>query len=308
MNNIIPWRGPEPENSRPFQRLANRGPIFMPESVFEHSTRTNLDREAVTYVCESCGVVEPIAIDIGGTARIGYLRRECDCQRRERDRLEVINALAAARTEFAQKSASRTYTWLSIDQPELALMTFENFNPDGQPERYRAATLSAYDYARGYASMCLANVSGQPNILFQGKYGTGKTHLACAVLNQLREHGIRCLFTTAQDLFDSLYAAPFDEKPIILRQASDTPLLVLDDLDKLHVAQSTDGAFQKRTLFDILDRRYKGHRPTIITTNEQTDLSPWLDGATISRLLHNLQSIPMNGADYRLLKRTQRTR
>lgn len=309
MSNIIPLRRPLPaelQQVRPMQRLAKRGPIFMPESAFENSTKTSLNREDVVYTCEQCGVIEPIQVAIGGDPeRCGYLQGECICRYEAREHENMVRQLAENRAAYTPRAVSRTYTWLGIDQERLSLMTFETFNPDAQPAQYRNAILSAYDFARGYAAMCLANCTGQPNVLFVSPgFGTGKTHLACAILNRLREHGVPCLFTTAQDLFNCLYAAPFEDKPIILRQASDTPLLVVDDLDKLHVPTETDGAFQKRTLFDILDRRYKGQRPTIITTNKE-DLSQWLDEATISRLSENIQPVPMVGADYRRLKRAK---
>lgn len=289
----------------PMQRAVKRGPKPMPEAAFNASQNTSLNAEDVTFICPICGVTPPIQVYIGQSERIGFLRGECDCMYNARQQRGRDAAMDEDRITNWHKTASRTYSWLGIDQPVLALMNFEQFNPDAQPAQYRDAVIAAYEFARGYASMCVASVVGQPNLLFQGPYGTGKTHIACSILNQLRAVGVRCLFTTAQDLFDSLYAAPFEEKPAILRQASDTPLLVIDDLDKLHVNAETDGAFQKRTLFDILDRRDKGRRPTIITTNKE-DLSPWLDGATMSRLYGNFQPVIMNGVDYRLLKRQLR--
>jgi hypothetical protein len=36
-----------------------------------------------------------------------------------------------------------------------------------------------------------------------------------------------------------------------------------------------------------------------MTTNEQSDLGMWLDGATISRLYERVTLLPMNGVDYR---------
>ena len=78
-----------------------------------------------------------------------------------------------------------------------------------------------------------------------------------------------------------------------------TPLLVIDELDKLYVKQKDDMSYQKATLTEILDRRYKRRLPTIITTNEQEDLGLWLSGATISRLQERISALPMNGVDYR---------
>lgn len=285
------------------ERVGKR-PLPISQEMFNRFDSTSLDREAVTYVCDKCGVVEPREVTIRETGATGYMRRNCQCEELAREKKYREQFAKEQREQRIRWISARAYGWLKVDQSSLAEMTFDNFRPEMQPAEHRAAIITAHSYAGGYATQCLANVAGQPNLLFFGNYGTGKTHLACAILNVLRENGVGCLFTTAQDFFDALYAADFDDKPNLLKSASDTPLLVIDDLDKLHVRMDTDGAFQKRTLFDILDRRYKGRRPTIITTNAQDDLSPWLDGAAISRLSENLQPLPMNGADFRRLKRT----
>ena len=277
--------------------------LTLSQERFDRMNSTSLDREDVTFVCDKCGVVEPREVMVRETGATGYMRRDCQCEERLREekyRAQMAKEQREARIRWVSE---RAYGWLKVDQPNLAEMTFDTFKPDAQPVEHRAAMMTAHSYTSAYATQCLANVAGQSNLLLFGNYGTGKTHLACAILNVLRENGVSCLFTTAQDFFDALYAADFDDKPSFLKAASDTPLLVIDDLDKLHVRIDTDGAFQKRTLFDILDRRYKGRRPTIITTNAQDDLSPWLDGAAISRLSENLQPLPMNGADFRRLKR-----
>lgn len=284
------------------ERIEKR-PMPLSQSMFDCMTSTSLDRESVTHVCEMCGVVEPREITIKETGITGYMRRSCQCEERAREKKHREQIAKEQREDRIRWVSARAYGWLKVDQPNLAEMTFESFKPEVQPSEHRAAIVTAHSYAAGYATGCLANVAGQPNLLFFGTYGTGKTHLACSIVNVLRENGVGCLFTAAQDFFDALYAADFEGKQKLLKSASDTPLLVIDDLDKLHVRADTDGAFQKRTLFDILDRRYKGRRPTIITTNAQDDLSPWLDGASISRLSENLQPLPMNGADFRRLKR-----
>ncbi len=173
--------------------------------------------------------------------------------------------------------------------------TFDNFTESYQPKAYQEARawVTRFIQARQYSD------TFSSNLLLTGGYGTGKTHLAAAILNTLRAQCIPCLFCTAQDLFNALYAAEFEAKQSLLEQASTISLLVIDDLDKLYVRQDTDGAYQKRTLFDILDKRYKRKLPTIITTNEQQGYGQWLDGATISRLYERITALAMNGTDYR---------
>jgi DNA replication protein DnaC len=133
-----------------------------------------------------------------------------------------------------------------------------------------------------------------------GGYGTGKTHLAASILNELRTQMIPCLFCTAQGFFNALYKA--DDKNGLMDAAVRTPLLVIDELDKLYVKMHDEMSYQKSQLTEILDRRYRRRLPTILITNEQKDLGIWLNGATMSRLQEKITMLQMNGTDYRSKK------
>jgi DNA replication protein DnaC len=256
---------------------------IIPEWMFRFESVSRIAHE-VYWICETCGPMEPL------TCANGYMRRQCTCERTAREK--VIST---------QKKtiSTRCYSWLGQEYlaDDLATKSFENFYPQHQKERAKEyhGHLAA---ARQYAAQI---VEKQPvdNILMTGGYGTGKTHLATAICNHLRIHQVSCLFCTVPDLFDEMYSSSFLQQQELLNQASSTTLLVLDDLDKLHVRAETDGAFQKKKLFSILNRRYMRRAATIITANEQGELSRWLDDATISRLSERLTLMKMHGVDYR---------
>lgn len=192
-----------------------------------------------------------------------------------------------------QRIKARTFTWLGSEDADqvrtLESMTFDAFVQSYQPD--------AYNRSLNWSDMVHREPTSQPNVLSIGSFGTGKTHLASASLNYLRERGIVCLFATAPDLFDALYAANFDAKEHIIGDAAACQVLCLDDLDKLHVKE--DGTYQKDMLFKLLNKRYLAHKPTIITTNARADLDRWLDRAVISRLFGNVLAIKVDGQDYR---------
>jgi DNA replication protein DnaC len=201
------------------------------------------------------------------------------------------------RNEQQKRAGQGTYTWLGASEDEaqtLASMTFETFHSAYQPEAYREAC--------EFARQTSVNLAEQPNILMVGSNGTGKTHLVAAILNELRFSYCTCLFTTVPHLFSVLYSASFERKTQILAQAAQASLLCLDDLDKLHVRED-GGTYQKQTLFELVNQRYLAHKPTLITTNAQDGLHPWLDKATLSRLFSNIRGIKMDGQDYRQIKR-----
>lgn len=202
--------------------------------------------------------------------------------------------------EQHQRATALTYTWTGVDDSALEDASFDGFDASLQADivRYRQHLA----YMRDYAARA---VTGTPceNVLLKGSYGTGKTHLAAALLNVLRAQGKPCLYCTAQSLFNALYASDFNERYV--RLASTTPLLVLDEIDKYYAKVQGDGSrgdYQKSTLGTIFNSRHQAGLPTILISNEQHDLSPWLDGWTLSRFLGNRRTLEMNGRDCRQRK------
>ncbi len=102
-----------------------------------------------------------------------------------------------------------------------------------------------------------------------------------------------------RSLFNALYAASFDGKLSIIEQFGSTKLAVLDDIGQLSVKEATGGKYQKKMLFDMLNRRYIRHLPTIITTNEPESMGDCLDVATRDRLYEHCKLLEMNGESYR---------
>jgi len=144
----------------------------------------------------------------------------------------------------------------------LDRMTFENFHPQGiglSPER-RKTIRAAYDAARRFAA------DPQGWLLFSGGYGVGKTHLAAAIGNEVIGRGGEALFIITPDLLDHLRSTFAPNSPETYDELFDrlknTPLLILDDLG---AESSTPWAQEK--LFQLLNHRYLGRLPTVITTN-----------------------------------------
>lgn len=151
----------------------------------------------------------------------------------------------------------------SISQlEELRHLTFENFKSRGRiglGELQASSIETAFNQAQQFAQ------SHAGWLLLEGKYGSGKTHLAAAIANFSIEIGITALFITVPDLLDSLrfsYNDPnatFEERFEEIRQC---PLLILDDFG---TENATNWAQEK--LFQIINHRYINKLPLVITTN-----------------------------------------
>jgi DNA replication protein DnaC len=272
--------------------------LHLPDTVFQ-SMGGKPTAEEVQKTCAICGDIPPRKV------ANGWLPGKCACERemaeRERERREREEQQKRM-AEQLRKSCAKCYTWLGPDWSDLDLdekeKTFKNFDYAVQMDGMVAA-MDMAEQRRGNL------------ILWSDKsWGTGKTHLARAICKQLIEQNIPCRFTTAQNMFNA-FGARMDEHQgysDLLAEAGTTPLLVIDDLDKLHKAQSE---FKQSILFEVLNKRYLRKLPTVITTNARvvmTDndvegISDYIGRAAASRLcdLSNggLQVVEMNGDDYR---------
>jgi DNA replication protein DnaC len=253
-----------------------------PEEIASMMPQTPAPKE-LFWTCKICGPVEPLGLPTGR-----WIRRSCACERalrqakREREEFEAWKAQVAARTFEGWLGAA----WEDEEiVAELCSMTFENYDA--------SSFQKAYDEAFAFAQ----NPTGK-NMIFSGSFGTGKTHLAAAIINALRERRVTARFASAPQLIRAIEDArkSYDQTRHIalLQQLAETPLLVLDDIDKIRSTEDRQDFF-----FLILDQRNKAKRPTIVTTNKYDDLEKYIGGAALSRLSRKAVTVDMTGDDHR---------
>src|SRR5579863_1407655 len=217
----------------PFTRAGDTAALT-PPPFFRETANTSVDPERVRGVCDQCGsVLEPISFS-------GYYtRRTCDCEQMRAQQADMARVSAQAATDRARAGVARCYTWLpGTDDSARIAKSFDSFDPMLQPDR--KAFTEARDQCRDYAQRIISSNTRQRvavgNLLLRGGYGVGKTHLAAAVCNALRQSLVPCRFCCVPDLFEAIYAAKFEEtkpdahysartKQSIIREAAGAPLL-----------------------------------------------------------------------------------
>lgn len=195
----------------------------------------------------------------------------CDCDK-AKEKWITYDAEQKKLKAEAEKERQRKIEQSQIDRllcqsgikKRFKQRTFENFVCD-TPERERC-----YKIAKDYADGFQRHFEDGSGLYFEGTNGTGKTHLAAAIALQLmtKDH-IPVICKTSGDLLLDIKKS-FDSDDVteaqIIKTYKDVDLLIIDDLGK---EQCSDWSIS--TLYSILNDRYEDMRPTIITTNYNSD-------------------------------------
>lgn len=166
--------------------------------------------------------------------------------------------------------------------PRFMTKTLETYEPQSAEQ---ARIKSAVEqYARDFGRD--AGVTGASLILC-GAPGTGKTHLGCAVANELLKQGLTALYTTATALvrdIRSTWAKDSERTEIEVLKAFIAPdLLIIDE-----IGVQVGSADEKIRLFDVINARYEQVKPMLIISNlDVTGVVEYLGERAADRLREN---------------------
>jgi DNA replication protein DnaC len=139
------------------------------------------------------------------------------------------------------------------------------------------------------------------NVLAFGNPGSGKTHLLCALAQELIQQGQRILFVPCHQLVQELLVAKRDlSLPQRLKRYSRFDAIVIDDIG--YVQQSRE---EMEVLFVLLAECYE-RTSVMISSNlpfsqwERIFKDPMTTAAAIDRLVHHSIILELNLDSYRL--------
>jgi DNA replication protein DnaC len=148
------------------------------------------------------------------------------------------------------------------------------------------------------------------NVLLFGNPGSGKTHVACAIGQELIRSGRRAMFATCSLMVQDLLAAKRDLKLRgFLKKISRYEVLILDDIGYVQYSRE-----EMEVLFSLLAERYE-RGSVMLTSNlpfsgwEAIFKDPMTTAAAIDRLVHHSVIVELNVPSYRAeaAKRTRAT-
>lgn len=272
-----------------------------------------------TSLTESLQKAAPDAMRIASSTQpLGRVQRNCDRHgpymavgtrfvKLRRDIWGGCKAceLIAERAERAIQRAAEERERAQRDQARVA----EAIQHASIPERFKTRTLDNFTpttprqeeiltMAREYVADWRGNARAGRWMVFAGERGVGKSHIAIAILRALMPEHVG-QYITCMGMIQAVRSTWERSSQVsetqVLRHFGSTPLLVLDEVG---VQYGTEG--EQTILFDVLDRRYRDMRPTILLTNEDLDgLHKFLGERLADRMRENTRWVPFDGTSYR---------
>jgi DNA replication protein DnaC len=143
-------------------------------------------------------------------------------------------------------------------------------------------------------------VGRHENVLIFGNPGSGKTHVACAIGQELIRAGRKVMFATCGLMVQDLLAAKRDLKLRgFLKKNFRYEVLILDDIGYVQYSRE-----EMEVLFSLLAERYE-RGSVILTSNlpfsgwESIFKDPMTTAAVIDRLVHHSVILELNVPSYR---------
>lgn len=207
----------------------------------------------------------------------------CTCDKGQQRERALREAKAAAKARREQEARNREMaervaklTKQSGMKARFLTRTFERFEVCEENKRaYMTAKAYADNFSamlpqKGTAGKCEPPMNEKNGLFITGSYGTGKTHLAAAIANELMSRNIPVICMTMIDLLTKIKST-FDmagksnsteTEESIMRIYETVPLLIIDDIGS---EQPTEWGSAK--IYAIINARYEAYMPVIVTTN-----------------------------------------
>lgn len=195
------------------------------------------------------------------------------------------------------------------ERQQAAQEKIERYQKSGVPERYFSEALNTYKItnemqstaAKAATNFLHAVKCGEfKSLVMIGSAGTGKTHLACAII---REVGGK--YRTASDIVEEMRRAKSftaaETEAEIIDYYGRLKLLVIDEIGRGIAA--TD---EKYMIYQIVNARYNTRKPTVLISNlGKSDFLQYIGVAAADRLVESAEIWELNGESYRRELRAQ---
>lgn len=253
--------------------------------------------------CSECGTeVEATPVGEPFAGKQAYRWDYCDCMNAAR---AVYDRLQAQERDTTQEDARRR-DFQYTQRQEYDLL-FPQFRRSRKAQRQTVATFTEKPDNRALRARVTEWLARDPDygLFFTGPPGTGKTHLARAIVHEYQRRHRHTIYASIPYLLERLQPNQRPDAPRmddILEAVTRADLVVWDDLGAEKPTEWT-----RVRLYLLVDARYEAEKPIVVTSNWGLDrLKQQEDARIMSRILEMTQVHELAGADERIQRAMDR--
>lgn len=213
-----------------------------------------------------------------------YLVRTC--RRCQWEAMNTADTRSEAHTQALARRKATALNELLIGSgitPRFADCTLDNFTTGAVLEKVRALTT-----CQSYVDQFEENYRAGRSLILSGNIGTGKTHLASGIVQQvIRKFGAVAHIVSAAEIIRiakgaMVRGAEYTERDVI-NELAGLDLLVIDE-----IGAQKGSEYELGLLHEVIDRRYQLVRPTVVVSNlPASTLGQFIGDRALDRLRQN---------------------
>jgi DNA replication protein DnaC len=237
----------------------------------------NIEHKTVIYHCEIHGEQESTISCLNGEWSPPY----CNLCLEERKRKEQEAEEQKKKIDQERKRELVKQSNLINSQipPRFLKASFDNYKTTTKEQGNAKKT--CFDYASNFEN----KLETGTGLVFVGTYGTGKTHLACSIAQEIMKKGYSALYVNTSDVIEKITATwgvidGGEKKQQAMNYFINPDLLILDEIGLQHGSEA-----EKVELSKIINKRYLQLKPTILISNlDIKDLKEYVTERVVDRM------------------------
>ena len=223
----------------------------------EQAANFKIEHETVIYDCEIHGEQESKITLSTGTWSPPYCKICLEEKKRKEQELEEQER--KIEQERKRELVKQSNLISSQIPPRFLKTNFDNYKTTTK-EQGNAKKI-CLDYAGNFENKLEAGTS----FIFVGTYGTGKTHLACSIAQEIMKKGYSALYVNTSKALRKVkdtWGGGTEKEQEAMNYFIRSDLLILDEIGLQHGSEA-----EKIILSEILNERYLQPKPTILISN-----------------------------------------
>lgn len=275
------------------------------EKLFENEKL--IDKKVFCTVCEQ---------EKGFIANDNIIRFDCYCNMtdEEIEHEERVKQYKKDEEELKEQDRLRKQKENLKEQKKNSNLPLRYQNAFINTVNINAENKNAIIQTKNYIKNLTENIDNGYGIYIYGNVGSGKTHLACCILNECLNNFYYPIFTNMFEIANKIKSTfnnndnnTNNNEEGYINKLSNTNLLIIDDLGTEDYRKNGGDNWLKGKLYDIINKRYNNMKSTIFTSNlKLTELveKKGIDDKIVSRIVAMSNSIiNIEASDFRLANR-----